>query len=134
MIKFLAKTVGVIAFLILFMVFLKNPLETSVGIVVMGSWIGLMFTPYVRREMKKGLSFKESVKQVFKESLVNGSANGSYQHNRSAFDFQEELQRMSDAHSAHSVHIHNPVSTSSWVTDPAYSNLSGNIYNTNYKY
>ena len=89
---------------------------------------------HVKEKMKKGLSFKESVKQVFKESLVNGSGDGSYQHNRSAFDFQEELQRMSDAHSAHSVHIHNPVSTSSWVTDPAYSNLSGNIYNTNYKY
>ena len=89
----------------------------------------------IKEKMKRGLSFKESVKQVFKESLVNGSGDGSYQHNRSAFDFQAEVKRMSDAHcNAHNVHIHNPVSTSSWVNDPAYSNLSGNIYNTNYKY
>jgi hypothetical protein len=130
MIKFLAKTAGVIVLLILFMVFIKNPLETSVGIAVMGGWIGLMFTPHFRREMKNGRTFK----QICKEDVF--VFNGSYQHNHNAFDHQAHARRMLDAHynNAHNIHVHHPVSTSSWVNDPAYSNLSGNIYNTNYKY
>jgi hypothetical protein len=43
----------------------------------------------IKEKMKKGLSFKESVKQVFKESLVNGSGDGSYQYNHNAFDNQQ---------------------------------------------
>jgi hypothetical protein len=121
MIKFLAKTLGVIALLILFMVFLKNPLETSVGIVVMGGWIGLMFTPCIRREMKKGLSFKESVKQVFKESLVNGSGDGSFQHNHSAFDCDENYN--SSMNSSSICDTEEP-----WWSDPSRRSEPGNIY------
>ena len=120
MIKFLAKTLGVIALLILFMVFLKNPLETSVGIVVMGGWIGLMFTPCIRREMKKGLSFKESVKQVFKESLVNGSGDASYQHNHSAFDY--------DAHNSNMNSSSGSYYKEPWWSDPSRRGEAGNIY------
>ena len=117
MIKFLTKTAGVIALLILFMVFLKNPLETSVGIAVMGGWIGLMFTPHFRREMKKGLSFKESVRQVFKETLVDGSGDSSYQHNHNAFDNQQNSSSNNDVYYS-----------------PSYSYMSCNIHHNKIKY
>lgn len=121
MIKFLAKTAGIIALLVLFMVFLKNPLETSVGIAVMGGWIGLMFTPHFRKEMRKGLSFKESVKQVFKEALLNGSGGGSYQHSYNAFDFDEHYN--SSMNSSSICDIEEP-----WWSDPSRRSEAGNIY------
>jgi len=107
MIKFLAKTAGVIALLILFMVFLKNPLETSVGIAVMGGWIGLMFTPHFRREMKKGRAFK----QICKEDVF--VFNSSYQNDRGAYNPAD---------------MYKPSLATGWNTNPAYSHLPFNIY------
>jgi hypothetical protein len=52
----------------------------------------------IKEKMKKGLSFKESVKQVFKESLVNGSGAASYQHNSSAFEDRAHSSLTDDMH------------------------------------
>lgn len=85
----------------------------------------VIFRSQIKEKMRKGLSFKGSVKQVFKENLLKGS----YQCNN-AFDFQKQVRRMANSsHNAHNVNIPQPASSSSWVTDPDYKHLSGNIYN-----
>jgi len=75
----------------------------------------------IKEKMKKGLSFKESVKQVFKESLVNGSGDGSFQHNHSAFDCDEHYN--SSMNSSSICDTEEP-----WWSDPSRRSEPGNIY------
>ena len=85
----------------------------------------------IKEKMKKGLSFKESVKQVFKESLVNGSGDGSFQHNRGAFDNHEHIERMNSSSGSYTQP--QPIQ-SCWSTDFNNRHLSGNIHYTDPRY
>jgi hypothetical protein len=79
----------------------------------------------IRNKMKEGLTFKESVRWVFKESLANRKGEAFYQHDNR---YKNVADDSSSRSSVQSFHTAQP----SWYTDPKNSHQTGNVFNHSY--